>query len=208
MPHNADAATEVLTKLELILDQAPDTKVIVVSGNEDRDNAVRAVGLGAYDFYQKPIDPEILRLIVDRAHQLYLLEQDNRRLAAKVQLPLAGLLARSPQMLKVCRTVEKAAPTDASTMILGESGTGNEVIARALHELSPRAGKNFIAINCAAIPDNHLESELFGYEKGAFTGAAKQTKGKIDYADGVTLFLDDVGDLPMSRRGKLLRFLL
>jgi len=207
LPPDADGASEGLATLEQILEQAPSTKVIVVSGNEDRANAVRAVGLGAYDFYQKPIDPEILRLIVERAFHVYTLEQDNRRLAAQAKSPLAGLIASSPQMLKICRTVEKVAPTDATTLLLGESGTGKEVIARGLHDLSERAGKNFIAINCAAIPDNLLESELFGYEKGAFTGAAKQTKGKIEYADGGTLFLDEVGDLPMSLQVKLLRFL-
>ncbi len=207
LPPDADGASEGLATLEQILSAVPDTKVIVVSGNEDRENAVRAVGLGAYDFYQKPIDPEILRLIVERAHHVYALEQENRRLSASVSSPLSGLIASSPQMLKVCRTVEKVAPTDATTLILGESGTGKEVIARALHDLSSRAKSRFVAINCGAIPDTLLESELFGYEKGAFTGAAKQTLGKIEYANGGTLFLDEVGDIPMPLQVKLLRFL-
>ena len=209
LPPDADGASEGLATLEQILGAAPDTKVIVVSGNEDRENAVRAVGLGAYDFYQKPIDPEILRLIVERAHHVYILEQENRRLSAgaSASSPLSGLIASSPQMLKVCRTVEKVAPTDATTLLLGESGTGKEVIARALHELSARAKNRFVAINCGAIPDTLLESELFGYEKGAFTGAAKQTIGKIEYANGGTLFLDEVGDIPMPLQVKLLRFL-
>ena len=208
LPPDADGASEGLATLEKILETAPETKVIVVSGNDDRENAVRAVGLGAYDFYQKPIDPEILRLIVERAFHVHQLESENRRLQVRqVSSPLAGLIAASPQMLKVCRTVEKVAPTDVTTLLLGESGTGKELIARALHDLSTRVKGPFIAINCAAIPDTLLESELFGYEKGAFTGAAKQTRGKIEYADGGTLFLDEVGDLPMTLQVKLLRFL-
>jgi len=208
LPPDTDGASEGLATLQQILETAPDTKVIVVSGNDDRENAVRAVGLGAYDFYQKPIDSDILRLIVERAFHVHQLEEENRRLNAKqVSSPLAGLIAASPQMLKICRTVEKVAPTDATTLLLGESGTGKELIARALHDLSARAKGAFVAINCAAIPDTLLESELFGYEKGAFTGAAKQTRGKIEYADGGTLFLDEVGDLPMTLQVKLLRFL-
>jgi two-component system NtrC family response regulator len=208
LPPDSDGASEGLAALERILETAPETKVIVVSGNDDRENAVRAVGIGAYDFYQKPIDPEILRLIIERAFHVHQLESENRRLQVKqVSSPLEGLIAGSPQMLKVCRTVEKVAPTDVTTLLLGESGTGKELIARALHDLSPRAKGSFVAINCAAIPDTLLESELFGYEKGAFTGAAKQTRGKIEYADGGTLFLDEVGDLPMTLQVKLLRFL-
>jgi two-component system NtrC family response regulator len=121
--------------------------------------------------------------------------------------PLAGVISRDAGMLKLCRNVEKVAPTSASVMLLGESGTGKEVLARALHALSPRANQRFMAINCAAIPENLLESELFGYEKGAFTGAAKQTKGKVELAHGGTFFLDEVGDLPMALQAKLLRFL-
>ncbi|SEL58726.1 PEP-CTERM-box response regulator transcription factor [Ectothiorhodospira marina] len=208
LPPDPGGATEGLATLEQILALAPTTKVIVVTGNNDRDNAVKAVALGAYDFYQKPVDADILNLIVQRAHRLYELEAENRRLSAKeANEPLPGLLASSPEMLKICRTVEKVAPTDATTLLLGDSGTGKEVIARALHDLSPRRKEAFVAINCAAIPENLLESELFGYEKGAFTGANKQTKGKIEYADGGTLFLDEVGDLPMALQAKLLRFL-
>ena len=163
---------------------------------------------GAYDFYQKPVDPELLALIVDRAYQVHELEIENRKLLqSQHKTPLEGVIATSPQMLKVCRTVEKVAPSDITTLLLGASGTGKEVIARALHELSPRASKKLVAINCAAIPDTLLESELFGYEKGAFTGAAKQTKGKIEYADGGTLFLDEIGDLPFELQAKLLRFI-
>ncbi|AHK80261.1 Fis family transcriptional regulator [Ectothiorhodospira haloalkaliphila] len=208
LPPDPGGATEGLATLEQILALAPNTKVIVVTGNNDRDNAVKAVALGAYDFYQKPVDADILDLIVQRAHRLYELEAENRRLADhRSAEPLPGLIASSPEMLKVCRTVEKVAPTDATTLLLGDSGTGKEVIARALHDLSPRSKEAFVAINCAAIPENLLESELFGYEKGAFTGANKQTKGKIEYASGGTLFLDEVGDLPMALQAKLLRFL-
>ncbi len=208
LPPDPANASEGLATLEEILRLAPHTKVIVVTGNEDRENAVRSIALGAYDFYQKPIEPEILGLIIERAYRLYELEDENHRLAAaKGDSPLEGIIATSPEMLKVCRTVEKVAPTDATTIILGESGTGKELVARAIHNLSSRAQGSFVAINCAAIPENLLESELFGYEKGAFTGAAKQTKGKIEYADGGTLFLDEVGDLPLALQAKLLRFL-
>ncbi|WP_026289950.1 PEP-CTERM-box response regulator transcription factor [Thioalkalivibrio sulfidiphilus] len=208
LPPDPGGASEGLATLEQILTLAPETKVIVVTGNSDRENAVKAVGLGAYDFYQKPVDADLLNLIVKRAQRLYELERENRRLrdgAGTTALP--GLIAGSPEMLKVCRTVEKVAPVDVTTLLLGESGTGKEVVARSIHALSPRKDFRFVAINCAAIPDNLLESELFGYEKGAFTGAAKQTKGKIEYADGGTLFLDEVGDLPHPLQAKLLRFL-
>lgn len=208
LPPDSANASEGLATLADILALAPRTKVIVVTGNDDRDNAVKAVSLGAYDFYQKPIDPEILGMIIDRAHNLCVLEQENQKLVGQVDsTPLDGVIASSPEMLKVCRTIEKIAPTDVTTLLLGESGTGKEVLAKAIHGLSPRANNNFVAINCAAIPENLLESELFGYEKGAFTGAVKQTKGKIEYADGGTFFLDEVGDLPMSLQAKLLRFL-
>lgn len=208
LPPDPDGASEGLALLKDMLVAAPATKIIVVSGNQDRANAVRAVGMGAYDFYQKPFELEVLKLIVRRAFHLAQLEAENRRLAARVQpTGLAGVLTQAEAMHKVCRTVEKVAPVDATVLLLGESGTGKELLARALHELSPRAPKRFVAINCAAIPENLLESELFGYEKGAFTGAVKQTKGKIEYADGGTFFLDEVGDLPMALQAKLLRFL-
>ena len=208
LPPDANGITEGLATLEEIVARSPDTKVIVVTGQNDRENAVRAVGSGAYDFYHKPIDAEILGLIVNRAYRLRELEMENRTLAQqKVDHPVEGVVACSPEMVKVCRTIEKVAPSDASILLLGDSGTGKELCARSLHSLSARAGNRFVAINCAAIPENLLESELFGYEKGAFTGAAKQTPGKIEYTHGGTLFLDEVGDLPMSLQAKLLRFL-
>ena len=208
LPPDPNGVSEGLATLEQILALAPHTKVIVVTGNDDRDNAVRAVGLGAYDFYQKPVDVEILKLLVTRAFHVHALEEQNRRLmASHGSAPLEGIIASSDKMLALCRLVEKVAPTRATTLLLGESGTGKEVFARALHSLSPRSKKRFVAINCAAIPENLLESELFGYEKGAFTGAHKQTPGKIEYADGGTLFLDEIGDMPMALQAKLLRFL-
>ena len=208
LPPHPDGSTEGLSTLEQVLSIAPDTRVIVVTGNQDRANAVAAIGMGAYDFYQKPYDPETLNLVVARAFKLHELMQENRRLRMRqADSPMQGILSRDPGMLKLCRSIEKVAPSDASVVLLGESGTGKEVLARALHSLSPRASKKFVAINCAAIPENLLESELFGYEKGAFTGAAKQTRGKIEYADGGTFFLDEVGDLSSALQAKLLRFL-
>ena len=208
LPPDADGISEGLATLEEIVAASPDTKVIVVTGQNDRENAVRAVGSGAYDFYYKPIDPVILGLIVNRAYRVRELELENRELMQqKTDHPVEGVVACSPEMVKVCRTIEKVAPSNATILILGDSGTGKELCARSLHSLSPRSGNRFIAINCAAIPENLLESELFGYEKGAFTGAIKQTPGKIEYANNGTLFLDEVGDLPMPLQAKLLRFL-
>jgi two-component system NtrC family response regulator len=208
LPPDPGGVTEGLATLREILSLVPETKVIVVTGDNDRSNAVKAIASGAYDFYQKPVDVEILSLIVNRAYQVYELEIENRRLSqGQGQMPLAGIIATSPQMLDICRMVEKVAPADVTTLLLGASGTGKERVAQALHELSPRANKKIVAINCAAIPENLLESELFGYEKGAFTGAAKTTPGKIEYADGGTLFLDEIGDLPLELQAKLLRFL-
>jgi two-component system NtrC family response regulator len=208
LPPDPDGATEGFATLQQILSLTPDAKVIVLTGNQDRSNAVKAIGLGAYDFHHKPFDPEMLGLVINRAFYLHALQKENRKiLQNQADSPMAGVISRDPGMLKLCRSIEKVAPTSASVMLLGESGTGKEVLARALHQLSPRAEKRFVAINCAAIPENLLESELFGYEKGAFTGAAKQTLGKIETANGGTFFLDEVGDLPMALQAKLLRFL-
>ncbi len=208
LPPDADGATEGLAALQQILSLAPATKIIVVTGNLDRSNAVRAIHLGAYDFFQKPFDPDVLALMIARALHVHALEAENRMLAARQHdSALHGLITSSDSMLKVCQTVEKVAPADVTVLLLGESGTGKEVLARGVHELSPRASKRFVAINCAAIPDTLLESELFGYEKGAFTGAAKQTIGRIEYASEGTLFLDEIGDLPMPLQAKFLRFL-
>lgn len=208
LPPDAEGVEEGFATLKEILALAPETKVIVVTGHGDQDNAVSAVGLGAYDFYEKPVDVDTLRLIVDRAYHIHELENQNRMLAlASSDSPLDGIVAASVPMLAVCRMVEKVAPTNATTLLLGESGTGKELLARAIHRLSKRDDKAFVAINCAAIPDTLLESELFGFEKGAFTGAARQTPGKIESANGGTLFLDEIGDMPLALQAKLLRFL-
>ncbi len=208
LPPDPEGVTEGMATLKEILRVAPQTKLIVVTGNHDRDNAVRAVSLGAYDFYQKPVDTDVLRLIVSRAFNMHALEEQNRQLReAQYNAPFEGLIANDEAMLKVCRMVEKVAPADVSVLILGESGTGKELLARAVHNQSTRREGRFVAINCAAIPEQLLESELFGHEKGSFTGAVKQTIGKVELADGGTLFLDEIGDMPLSLQAKLLRFL-
>ena len=210
LPPDPGGVTEGLATLSEILSLTPATKVIILTGDDNYANAVKSIALGAYDFHQKPADPQMLALLVDRAYHVNALELENRRLQNhnhNQNMPLMGIITSSPQMLKVCRTIEKIAPSDITTLVLGASGTGKELCARALHELSPRANHALVAINCAAIPGNLLESELFGYEKGAFTGAVKQTPGKIEYADKGTLFLDEIGDLPMELQAKLLRFL-
>lgn len=208
LPPDADSVSEGFRLLEQTLAQAPDTKVIVLTGQNDQTNALRAVALGAYDFFAKPFEPEILGLTIDRAFRLYDLQQENRRLQAMRQPDAFGnMITRDPEMLRICRTVEKVAPSNATVLLLGESGTGKELLARGLHDSSPRRDERFVAINCAAIPENLLESELFGYEKGAFTGAAKSTPGKIETAHRGTLMLDEIGDLPMALQAKLLRFL-
>ncbi len=207
LPPDAANTSEGLKTLQEILELAPATKIIVVTGNDDRANAVKAVAMGAYDFYQKPIDIDILNIIIERAFQLNELENEHQLLQKKTTEPLIGLIASCKKMQNLCRTIEKISPTTATVLLLGESGTGKEVIAKAMHRLSERSTQVFVAVNCAAIPENLLESELFGYEKGAFTGAAQLTKGKIEYANKGTLFLDEIGDLPFILQSKLLRFL-
>ena len=208
LPPDPDGATEGLATLQQILALAPDTKIIVLSGNQERAHALKAIALGAYDFHQKPFDADMLGLVIARAFYLHAMQQENRRmLQTQLDSPLAGIVSRDPGMLKLCRSVEKVAPSSASVMLLGDSGSGKELIARGLHALSNRSAQRFVAINCAAIPENLLESELFGYEKGAFTGAARQTLGKIELAHGGTFFLDEIGDMPLALQAKLLRFL-
>jgi two-component system NtrC family response regulator len=207
LPPDPANASEGLATLKTILELAPSTKVIVVTGNDDRENAIKAVGMGAYDFYQKPVDIDVLTLIIERAFQLDDLEKENLKLQKVTAEPLSGIIASCKKMQELSRMIEKVSPTNATTLLLGESGTGKEVFAKAIHGLSDRSGKAFIAVNCAAIPENLLESELFGYEKGAFTGAAQQTKGKIEFANNGTFFLDEIGDLPFALQAKLLRFL-
>jgi two-component system NtrC family response regulator len=207
LPPDDEGVEEGFKSVQEISTILPTAKIIVVTGNHDYENAVRAVALGAYDFYQKPINTETLDLIVQRAYHMHALEAQNRILQEQQKSPLNGIIANDPQMLLICKTIEKIAPTTVTTTLLGESGTGKEVFARAIHNLSPRIEKRFVAINCAAVPENLMESELFGYEKGAFTGANKQTPGKIETAEGGTLFLDEIGDMPLPLQAKLLRFL-
>ena len=209
LPPDPDGTTEGFATLSAILALKPDTKVIVASGHGARESALRAIALGAYDFYRKPVDIDELGLIVSRAFHLHEIEEENRRLEASggSAAAIGALLTGSPEMVKVVRTIERVASADVSVMLLGASGTGKELLARAVHEKSPRAKGEFVAINCAAIPENLLEAELFGYERGAFTGAVKTTPGKIELAQGGTLFLDEVGDIPLPLQVKLLRFL-
>ena len=210
LPPDPDGVSEGFAALEKILTLRPETKVIVASGHGARESALRAIASGAYDFYQKPVDIDQLGLIVRRAFQLYEIECENRRLESEVgesRTVLGTMVTAAPEMAKVARTIERVADADVSVMLLGASGTGKELLARGLHQQSRRRGGGFVAINCAAIPENLLEAELFGYEKGAFTGAVKTTEGKIELAHGGTLFLDEVGDIPLPLQVKLLRFL-
>lgn len=207
LPPDEDGVDEGFKCIQDILRISPNSKVIVMTGKTDRDNALRAVAMGAYDFYQKPVDPNTLDLIVQRAFHIHELEDYNRRISLSQQEPLVGLITNDPQLLKICRQLEKISPTTVTCTLLGESGTGKEVMARAIHQLSPRKNKRFVAINCAAVPENLIESELFGYEKGAFTGASKTTIGKVETASEGTLFLDEIGDMPLNLQAKLLRFL-
>jgi two-component system, NtrC family, response regulator len=208
LPPDPDGVSEGFATLAEILRIAPRTKVIVVTGKPDPENGVRAVAQGAYDFCQKPVDTDVLKLIVSRALRIHELEQQNEQLRSSALLaPFGGLIASDEPMQNVCRMIEKVAPTDVSVLLLGESGTGKELLARAIHDLSGRATERFQAINCAAIPEQLLESELFGHEKGSFTGAIRTTQGKIEHANRGTLFLDEIGDMPLPLQAKLLRFL-
>ncbi|WP_018983253.1 PEP-CTERM-box response regulator transcription factor [Salinimonas chungwhensis] len=206
LPPDPANASEGLKTLEEIIALAPRTKVIVVTGNNDKENALKAIELGAYDFYQKPIDSDTIKLLVNRAQNLAKLEDENRILA-KTRPGMGRIIGNSDAIQSVVRRAEKIACTDISTLLQGESGTGKEVFARSIHDHSPRKDKPFVAINCASIPENLLESELFGYEKGAFTGANKTTLDKIETAQGGTLFLDEIGDMPLGLQAKMLRFL-
>jgi two-component system, NtrC family, response regulator len=208
LPPDPDGVSEGFATVGEVLHIAPETKIIVVTGNGERRNALKAVSLGAYDFCEKPVELEVLSTIIDRGLNLHRLEDENRRLSAMpARSPIERIVTANQAMLKVCRDVEKLAGTHVPVLLLGESGTGKEALAQALHELGPRVKQPFVAINCGAIPENLLESELFGYERGAFTGAVKQTIGKIESANRGTLFLDEIADLPHPLQVKLLRFL-
>lgn len=206
LPPDPTNASEGLLALQEILSLAPHTKVIVVTGNNEKENALEAIKLGAYDFYQKPIESDIINLLIQRALNLAVLEFENRMLS-KSRVSMGSIVGNSDSLLAASRKAEKIAQTDITTLLLGESGTGKEVFARSIHGHSQRKDKVFVAINCASIPENLLESELFGYEKGAFTGANKTTVGKIETAQGGTLFLDEIGDMPIGLQAKMLRFL-
>ena len=209
LPPDPDGVAEGFACLAEMLRLKPDTKVVVASGHGARESALRALAEGAWDFYSKPIDIDQLGLIVSRAFHVHALEAENRRLAARATGAggFGGLVYASPEMGAVTRTLERVALADVSVMLLGASGTGKELLARGLHDASPRAAGRFVAINCAAIPETLLESELFGHEKGAFTGAVRTVEGKIEQAAGGTLFLDEIGDVPPPIQVKLLRFL-
>lgn len=210
LPPDPDGTTEGFATLTDILALKPETKIIVASGHGARESALKAIALGAYDFYRKPVDIDELGLIVSRAFHLADIEAENRRLeqsGGEATTVLGSIVTAAPEMLAVARTIERVATADVSVMLLGASGTGKELLARAVHEKSRRHAGQFVAINCAAIPENLLEAELFGYERGAFTGAVKTTPGKIEQAQGGTLFLDEVGDIPLPLQVKLLRFL-
>ena len=208
LPPDPDGTSEGFATLEAILAAQPGTKIIVASGHGARASALKAIAGGAFDFYPKPVDIDELGMIVRRAYHVHELEAENRRLRAGGGSDvLGGIVTGAPEMLKVARMIERVATADVSVMLLGASGTGKELLARGVHQASLRAAKPFVAINCAAIPENLLEAELFGYEKGAFTGAVKTTEGKIELAQGGTLFLDEIGDVPLPLQVKLLRFL-
>lgn len=206
LPPDPSNASEGLSTLSAILNFCPLTKVIVLTGNDDRKNAITAIALGAFDFFQKPVEPEILSHVVARAFHVHQLEQENQQLNL-FKASSSSIIGASASMQKVTKMVERIAKNNITTLLLGESGTGKEVLAKSIHQLSDRQTKPFIAINCASIPENLLESELFGYEKGAFTGANKLTIGKIECAEGGTLFLDEIGDMPLNLQAKMLRFL-
>lgn len=207
LPPHEDDVSEGFRTMQEILRLSRNTKVIVVTGTNETEHALRAVSMGAYDFYPKPVDTQVLDLIVDRAFQMFELEQQNRQLQQQATSPLTGLITSHPAMLNICNKLEKIAATDVTCSLNGESGTGKEVLARAIHALSTRRDGPFVAINCAAIPESLIESELFGHEKGSFTGAGKQTIGKIESAKSGTLFLDELGDMPLAAQAKLLRFI-
>lgn len=211
LPPDPGGVSEGLQLLDTISKSYPATKVIVVTGHEDHDNALRAINAGAHDYYTKPIDVQTLQFAVSRAFHLWQLEQELAHLRrSKIEQAtqrIPGLVTTADNMLQVCSLIERVAPTDASVLILGQTGTGKEVVAKAIHALSNRADGPFVAINCSAIPENLLESELFGFEKGAFTGAQNRKVGKIETAHGGTLLLDEIGDMNLLLQSKILRFL-
>ena len=207
LPPHPDGAEEGLQALDQIMKTAPDTKVIVLTGNGDRENAIRAVQLGAFDYHQKPIQLGDLKVVLQRAAHLRTLEAEGEKRANEAAIEFADMLGHTPAMREIFAVVSRIARTDVTVLIQGESGTGQELLARAIHAASPRRNRPFVAINCGAIPETLLESELFGHEKGAYTGAHIQRKGKLELADGGALFLDEIGEMSVPLQVKLLRFL-
>ena len=208
LPPDTDGASEGLAILQETLALNPMAKIIVVTGNSDREKAVAAIESGAYDFIEKPVQLDVLKIVLQRAAYLSNLERGNRALQEQNgQCEFEGMLGNSARMEDVFRMIRRVGPSGVPVLITGESGTGKELVARAIHRQSARKDKPFVTINCSAIPETLLESELFGYEKGAFTGAAQQRKGRIESAQSGTLFLDEIGDVPLALQVKLLRFL-
>ncbi|KFZ44467.1 Fis family transcriptional regulator [Smithella sp. D17] len=208
LPPDTDGASEGLAILRETLQVNPLAKIIVITGNSDRAKAIAAIEIGAYDFIEKPVQLDVVKVVLQRATYLAILEEEQRSLIERAgQNAFEGLIGTSPRIEDVFRMIRRVGPSDVPVLITGESGTGKELVARAIHSQSPRKAAAFVPINCGAIPETLLESELFGYEKGAFTGAAQQRKGRIEHAQGGTLFLDEIGDIPLSLQVKLLRFL-
>jgi two-component system NtrC family response regulator len=207
LPPSPDTSTQGFALLEEIALLAPHTKIIVITGNAEDENAIKAIALGADDFYAKPIDLKILKIILSRTFRIHELEEANRQFQRSQDRSLCGMLGISPIMNVLFEHLQHASRTDYPVLITGNTGTGKEMAAKAVHTLSKRADHPLIIINCSAIPENLLESELFGYEKGAFTGATGRQTGKFELADGGTIFLDEIGELPMLLQVKILRFL-
>lgn len=207
LPPDAEGVSEGFRCIEEIIQIAPRSKIIVLTGKNDHQNALRAISTGAFDFYFKPVETDRLDLVVEQAFKLAQLEHENAQNQTAITAHIPGVITANSKMKNICRMVEKIGQSDVTATLIGESGTGKEVLARAIHRFSKHPESPFVAINCAAVPENLMESELFGYEKGAFTGATARTIGKIERANNGTLFLDEIGDMPLNLQAKLLRFL-
>jgi two-component system NtrC family response regulator len=208
LPPEPAGVEEGFAVLDEILREYPDTKIIIITGRGEKEYALRAVEKGAYDYFYKPIQTDEFKVVLQRAFHVSELEQEQKSLHRKLGSDhFEEMIGISQIMQDVFSDIRKMATTDEPVLITGESGTGKELVARALHRLSLRQSRKFIPINCGAIPENLIESELFGHEKGAFTGAHIQRKGKFEMAHGGTLFLDEIGELPLALQVKLLRFL-